>query len=239
MDITPQTQVAEIAARNPATIRVFQQHGIDFCCGGQRPLADVCTEGLTFNHLRDELNAIEAPAEDEVPATASLVKLIQRIVKGYHADLREELPRLSQMAAKVVEAHGEKHPEVAPLAAALTALREELESHMEKEEKVLFPYIERLEGLAADGRPLGASPFGSITAPIGMMEHEHDSAAKLLERMRQLSGDYTAPADACNTFRGLLHGLAHLEKELHEHIHLENNVVFPRATRLEERLCGG
>jgi regulator of cell morphogenesis and NO signaling len=152
--------------------------------------------------------------------------------------LREELPRLSQMAAKVVDAHGKRHPELAPTAAALGALRQELEMHMMKEERILFPYIERLEGLAAAGQPLAASPFGSIAAPIGMMEHEHDSAAQLLARMRELTSGYTAPGDACTTFRGLYFGLAELEKALHEHIHLENNVLFPRATRLEKELCG-
>lgn len=239
MTITPETRVADVAARNPATIRVFQEHGIDFCCGGKRPLAEACAEGhLTFGELHRELEAVETPVESEVPATAPLVELVRRIVDGYHADLRVELPRLSQMAAKVVEAHGERHPEVAPLAGALRALREELESHMMKEEQVLFPYIERLEGLAAAGERLAASPFGSIEAPIGMMEHEHDTAAGLLARMRELSGGYTAPADACNTFRGLYFGLAELEKALHEHIHLENNVVFPRAERLEKDLCG-
>jgi len=240
MSITPETRVADVAARNPATIRVFQRYGIDFCCGGKRPLAEACAEGhLTFGELTRELEAVETPAaESEVPATAPLVELVRRIVDGYHADLREELPRLSQMAARVVEAHGERHPEVVPLAGALGALREELESHMMKEERVLFPYIVRLEGLAATGERLAASPFGSIEAPIGMMEHEHDTAARLLARMRELTDGYTAPADACNTFRGLYFGLAQLEKALHEHIHLENNVLFPRAARLEKGLCG-
>jgi regulator of cell morphogenesis and NO signaling len=105
-----------------------------------------------------------------------------------------------------------------------------------KEERVLFPYIERLELLAAGGGSLPASPFGSIQAPIGMMEHEHDDAARALARLRELTNAYTPPADACNTFRGLYHGLAELEKALHEHIHLENNVLFPLGTKLEEEL---
>jgi regulator of cell morphogenesis and NO signaling len=130
-----------------------------------------------------------------------------------------------------------KHPDVLPaLAAVFRGLREELESHMLKEERVLFPYVERLEALAADGQQLPASPFGSIQAPIGMMEHEHETAAQALRRLRELTAGYAPPADACNTFRGLYHGLAELEKALHEHIHLENNVVFPRAARLEEEL---
>jgi regulator of cell morphogenesis and NO signaling len=241
MNITPETQVGEIAARHPAAIRVFQRHGIDFCCGGKRPLGAACEEQrLAFTDLQRELEEAETPAPTaaEAPATAPLVDLVRRIVDGYHAGLRQELPRLSQMAAKVVDAHGARHAELAPLAAALSALRQELEGHMMKEERVLFPYIERLEGLATAGQPLDASPFGSIEAPIGMMEHEHDTAGQLLARMRELTQGYTPPADACNTFRGLYFGLGELERELHEHIHLENNVLFPRATRLEKGLCG-
>ena len=154
----------------------------------------------------------------------------------YHADLRAELPRLSQMAAKVLDAHGPRHAEMADLAMTFRGLREELESHMVKEERVLFPYVERLETLSAHGQRLSSSPFGSIQAPIGMMEHEHDIAARALARLREITNAYTPPADACNTFRGLYHGLAELEKALHEHIHLENNVLFPRATKLEEEL---
>ncbi len=239
MNLTPETRIADIAAQNPATIRVFQRFGIDFCCGGKRPVGEVCAEQeLSFGELQAELESAGTPGATEIPsAEAKLTDLIRFIVDKYHADLRVELPRLGQMAAKVLDVHGEKHPAVLPaLVATFRALREELESHMMKEERVLFPYIERLEKLAADGASLSASPFGSIQAPIGMMEHEHADAAEGLARLRQLTEGYTPPADACNTFRGLYHGLAELEKALHEHIHLENNVLFPRATRLEGAL---
>ncbi|HSG39641.1 MAG TPA: iron-sulfur cluster repair di-iron protein [Thermoanaerobaculia bacterium] len=239
MNITPETRVAEIATQNPATIRVFQRFGIDFCCGGKRPVGEVCAEKhMTFGELRIALESAAEPATVEIPgADAPLTELVRFIVGKYHADLRQELPRLSQMAAKVLDAHGAKHPDVLPaLAAVFRGLREELESHMLKEERVLFPYVERLEALAADGQQLPVSPFGSIQAPIGMMEHEHETAAEALRRLRELTGGYNPPAGACNTFRGLYHGLGELEKALHEHIHLENNVVFPRAARLEEEL---
>ncbi len=239
MNITPDTRVAEIASGNPATIRIFQRFGIDFCCGGKRPLREVCAEKqMTFGELRAELESADADGSTEIPAADStLAELVRFIVDQYHADLRGELPRLGQMAAKVLDAHGEKHPELLPaLVSTFRGLRQELEEHMVKEERVLFPYVERLESLAASGQGLPSSPFGSIQAPIGMMEHEHDIAAHALARLRELTGGYVAPADACNTFRGLYHGLAELEKALHEHIHLENNVLFPRAARLEEEL---
>jgi regulator of cell morphogenesis and NO signaling len=240
MNITPDTRIADIATQNPATIRIFQRFGIDFCCGGKRPLSEACAEKqITFNELRTFLESAGArPSYAIPPADAKLAELVRFIVDKYHADLRTELPRLAQMAAKVLDVHGDKHPGVLPaLVETFRGLREELQMHMVKEERVLFPYIERLEAMAADGQALPASPFGSIQAPIGMMEHEHESAAQALARLRELTAGYTPPANACNTFRGLYQGLAELEKDLHEHIHLENNVLFPRAARLEEELA--
>lgn len=239
MNITPDTRVAEIATGNPATIRIFQRFGIDFCCGGKRPLREVCAEKqMTFGELRTALEAADGSGTTELPAAdAPLAELVRFIVDEYHADLRGELPRLGQMAAKVLDAHGARYPEMLPaLVSTLRELRQEVEDHMVKEERVLFPYVERLEALAASGEGLSASPFGSIQAPIGMMEHEHETVGQALARLRELTGGYVPPADACNTFRGLYHGLAELEKELHEHIHLENNVLFPRAARLEEEM---
>jgi regulator of cell morphogenesis and NO signaling len=238
MDITPETRIADIAAQNPATIKVFQRLGIDFCCGGKRPLAEACRDRqITISELTSALASVEAERPQLPSADSRLGELIRFIVDRYHADLRVELPRLSQMAAKVLDAHGARNPEVFPeLNQVFAGLRAELESHMIKEERILFPYVERLEMLADKDQALPASPFGSIQAPIGMMEHEHDDAARALDRLRQLTNGYTPPADACNTFRGLYFGLAELEKALHEHIHLENNVLFPRAARLEEEL---
>ena len=239
MNITPDTRVADLAAENPATLRVFERFGIDFCCGGKRPLAQVCAEKqVTFGELRTALEAAGEPAGTEMPkADAELTEIIRFVVVKYHADLRSELPRLSAMVAKVLAAHGTRFPEVLPeLAEVFQGLREELELHMAKEERVLFPYVERLEDVSRAGRTAPAPPFGSIAAPISMMEHEHESAGRALARLRELTAGYTLPEGACNTFRGLYHGLAELEKALHEHIHLENNVLFPRAARLEQEL---
>jgi regulator of cell morphogenesis and NO signaling len=141
------------------------------------------------------------------------------------------------MAAKVLSVHGERHPAVLPeLEVPFRALRKELEMHMMKEERILFPYAVRLEETAVRGGSLAASPFGSIDAPIGAMEHEHDDAGRALARMRELTGGYVLPEGACNTFRGLYHGLEEFERALHAHIHLENNILFPRAARLEREL---
>jgi regulator of cell morphogenesis and NO signaling len=237
-EITPNTRVADIATVNPATIKVFQRHGIDFCCGGKRPLSEVCEEKhMTFTELRSALEGADGERPDLPAADAPLTEIVRFIVDHFHAGLREELPRLGQMAAKVLSVHGARHPEVLPeLEATFRALREELEMHMMKEERILFPYIERLEEMSARGGALPASPFGSIEAPIGAMEHDHDDAGRALARMRKLTGGYVPPEGACNTFRGLYHGLEEFEKGMHEHVHLENNILFPRATRLEREL---
>lgn len=238
--ITPETIIARLATRRPGTIRVFQRHGIDFCCQGGRSLAAACEEkGIAFEALRDELAAAAAgPAGptrdwDEAP----LGELIDHVLDRYHARLREDLPRLDAMAAKVLSVHGEKHPETLPaLAATLHDLREELESHMLKEERVLFPAVRALEA-AADGNQAPGATLG-LSGPIAMMEHEHDVAAKALAELRRLTAGYQPPAGACATFRGLYHGLAELEGDTHRHIHLENNVLFPRAARLEDAAAG-
>jgi regulator of cell morphogenesis and NO signaling len=196
MDITPDTHVAKIATRHPGTIRVFQRHGIDFCCGGKRPLADASAEhGLDLEALRRELaHAAAGPEADERDwDEAPLAELVDHIVTRFHDRLREELPRLAAMADRVLTVHGEKHPDVLPaLARTFHGLQAELESHTMKEEQILFPWICEMER----GATSGASR------------------------------------------RGLYHGLAELEADTHRHIHLENNVLFPRAQQLESELTG-
>ena len=238
--ITPDTRIADVATSNPATIKVFQRYGIDFCCGGKRPLGEVCEEKrLAFSDVRSSLETVDAEPPELPAADAPLGEIVRFIVDHFHAELREELPRLGQMVAKVLSVHGERHPEVLPeLEVTFRALREELEMHMMKEERILFPYIERIEEMSERGGALQASPFGSIEAPIGAMEHEHEDAGRALARMRELTGGYVPPEGACNTFRGLYHGLEEFEKGMHEHVHLENNILFPRAARLERELMG-
>lgn len=237
MEITPDVHVARIATRHPATVKVFQRHGIDFCCGGKRPLAEACEEGgVELETLRGELEAAAAPSEDGEKSwdDASLSEVIDHILTRYHARLREDLPRLGEMAEKVLRVHGEKHPEVLPaLARTFRALRAELEAHTMKEERILFPYIRVMEGAVERGEAAPPAPFGSVRGPIQMMEDEHTGAADALARLRELTGGFEPPTGACTTFRGLYHGLAELESDTHRHIHLENNVLFPRAAEME------
>ena len=239
MDIGSETRVADLATQYPATIRVFQRHGIDFCCGGKRPLGEVCAEQrLSLADLKQDLEGALSAVHQPSPSwpRASLEELARHIVERYHRPLGEELPRLDQMMQKVLRVHGERHPELAQVAAAFGEIVDDLGPHMLKEERVLFPYVARLEAIASSGEGLLASPFGSIQSPIGAMEAEHESVGGALGRLRDRTAGFEAPADGCNTFRGLYHGFAELERELHEHIHIENNVLFPRAAGLEADL---
>ncbi|HEX6898238.1 MAG TPA: iron-sulfur cluster repair di-iron protein [Thermoanaerobaculia bacterium] len=235
MDITPQTHVAEIVTHNPAATKVFYRHGIDFCCGGKRPLSEVCAERrLDPDQVRREIESLSpGDAGERDWSEAPLSAIVDHILERYHAPLREELPRLTEMAEKVARVHGSKFPEMFPaLAARLRELRQELELHMVKEERVLFPYVVTLERSLNEGRPPARAPFGPVEGPISVMEAEHDDAGRLLEEMRRLSGGYQPPEGACGTFRALFSGLEALEKEMHLHVHLENNVLFPRVVAL-------
>ena len=220
MNINPDSKVGQIAAEHPLSTRVFARYDIDFCCGGGKPLGEVCSQrGLDAAAVLAEIESeIAAPgATEDRWDQAPLNDLIDHILAAYHKPLTEELPRLEAMARKVVDVHRDKQPKMLPeLLSVYVGLKVELEQHMAKEEQILFPMIKRGQGAMAEG-------------PISVMEHEHDSAGNALRRLRELTNDYEVPEEACNTWRALWHGLAALEESLHQHIHLENNVLFPRA----------
>jgi regulator of cell morphogenesis and NO signaling len=237
--LSPDMTVAEIVTRHPETLPIFERLGIDYCCGGGRRAGDaVAASGLAWPEVAAGIWAAVSAAGDG-PAQPSwvdapLTDLMGHIVDRYHGKLRELLPMLSQMGDKVVNAHGDRHPEVRHVASTFTGLRNELESHMMKEEHVLFPFIEQLESGLGHRHPM----LGHISSPIAMMEAEHDSAGAALAALRTATSSYAAPPDGCATFRGYYDHLAVLERELHEHIHLENNILFPRAAALEARVMG-
>ncbi|HEY2291551.1 MAG TPA: iron-sulfur cluster repair di-iron protein [Thermoanaerobaculia bacterium] len=236
MNITPQTQVSEIVVHNPASTRIFHRHGIDFCCGGKRRLSEVCAERqLDVEQIRREIATLDpSEAEEKDWSAEPLAAIVEHILARYHHPLQEELPRLTVMAQKVVRAHGASFPAmIPPLQQRLNELADDLETHMLKEERVLFPYIVALEKTVGAGNPIPRSPFGTVANPIAAMEADHDEAGRLLAEMNRLTGGYQLPEGACNTFRALFHGLAELEREMHLHVHLENNVLFPRAAAME------
>jgi regulator of cell morphogenesis and NO signaling len=220
MSLSTTRTVGSIAVEHPLATRVFARHGIDYCCGGDRPLELACAEkGLepetVVREIESELSATRSFSENW--SDAPLGHLVDHILHAYHKPLWEELPRLDAMAAKVLEAHGDKDPvRLGALRRVFAGLRAELEDHMLKEEQVLFPMVKQGQGFMAAG-------------PVMVMEEEHESAGAALRRLRELANDYQVPAEACTTWRALWHGLAAFETALHEHIHLENNILFPRA----------
>lgn len=227
--------IAELVVERPERSRIFERFGIDYCCGGKRPLNDACrATGASPDAVVDAL--IESSQTDQSGietdwSTASLGDLIDHIVTKHHAYLRTELPRLSQMGEKVARVHGERFTWLPKCHRTFEGLRAELEQHMMKEERVLFPMIKELEN--ANGEV--SLHCGNLNAPISVMEHEHDNAGQAMITLRRLTSAFVPPEDACNTFRAWLHGLAELETDLHQHIHKENNVLFPRAQAMESR----
>ena len=230
MNITDSTTVADIASALPSSVRIFQRHGIDFCCGGKIPLAVACEEqGVPFQEV---VGDITASARDPQPdardwSAEPLPALIDHIVATYHDPLREELPRLESMAAKVARVHGARAPQLARLWTIVSVLSGELVLHMGKEEMVLFPAIVAIDG--GQGERVEDLHSAPISAPIAVMEDEHDHAGALLSELRAITDGYVAPTWACQTFRSLYHGLSELESAMHLHVHLENNILFPRA----------
>jgi len=220
MTIDTEEAVGQLAAEHPPATKVFARNDIDYCCGGGVSLRDACERrGLDPDVVLEEIQReLESPAPSEERwDDAPLEALVEHIVSVYHGSLREDLPRLESMARKVCDTHRDKEPEMLPeLLSVYLVLKAEMEDHMAKEEQVLFPMIARGQGFMAD-------------APISVMEHEHESAAQALRRLRRLTDDYRVPEEACTTWRALWHGLTALEESLHRHIHLENNVLFPRA----------
>lgn len=233
MIITETTTIAEIATALPSSVRVFQRHNIDFCCGGRKPLGDVCrNQGLTFEAIAGEIEASGASrlTSDRDWSGVALHSLISHIQTTYHEPLREELSRLEMMAAKVAAVHGNKDPRLTRVSKIVAELSADLRGHMEKEDLILFPGIEAVEA--------GRRAVTRIEGPISAMEHEHDRAGALLAELRETTGGYQPPEWGCATLRALYHGLAELEAAMHVHVHLENNVLFPRALRLLHERVG-
>jgi regulator of cell morphogenesis and NO signaling len=236
MEITPCSKVGELAATVPATMRVFDLAGIDYCCGGHRTLREACERaGAATDALLAAL--LEAAAAPPSPERDFLIEplssLVTHLIVVHHTFTREELERASKLMAKVAQVHGGRHGEVLEMRGVLQGLRDELEPHLMKEERVLFPYICALEHARTCGEPVRAGPFGPVSNPVRMMNQEHESAGAALEALRALSSGYAVPHDGCASYRSLFDSLQSLERDLHRHIHLESNILFPRAIALE------
>jgi regulator of cell morphogenesis and NO signaling len=234
--------VARIATASAAAVRVFEQFGIDYSLHGDRSLADACREkGLDESAVSAEIDRAGSDVSPGPDWTAEpLSALIAHIVATHHDYLRRELPQIAQRLARVAEVYAERERSImSELPGVFSGLMDEISLHMRKEEMMLFPAIEECEAAAASGAPLPPTPFGSVANPIRMMEYEHENAGGALARMRELTRGYTAPVYACMTYIAVVDGLKALEADLHQHMHLENNSLFPRALKLGQEHSGG
>jgi regulator of cell morphogenesis and NO signaling len=228
--------IGDIVATDFRAAGVFEQFGIDFCCGGRRSFAEACRDAAADPDLvRRALDALptDRPEDGSDLRQWPVERLIDHIVSTHHAYVRAATLGIAHHLAKLVTVHGERHLELVRIAEAFDQLSHELHQHMMKEEHVLFPYIRELgdPGWSA-ARP---SPFGSVENPIRMMEREHREAGDEMHLLRLLTDGYTPPDDACTTYRVCFAELAQFERDLHRHVHLENNVLFPKAVELERR----
>jgi regulator of cell morphogenesis and NO signaling len=238
MTVMTTRTVRELALSNPAATRIFEQFGIDYCCGGHQSLEQACEKaGVSLDRVLDSLEKARDTAQANHAAhdwnREPLSELIAHIKSTHHKYTREETARLTTLLQKVCSVHGQNHPELFEIQRTFGSLAQELTTHLMKEEIVLFPYVERMEEAIIQRDPVLPAPFGTVRNPIGMMEHEHESAGNALRAMRKASKDYTAPPDACVSYQTLYNALAAFETDLHQHIHLENNVLFPRAIAME------
>jgi len=236
VEVAPDTALATIALRNDAYAAALDRLGLDFCCRGTRTLAEACkATGLDVEKVLAELRA--ASARNAAAAVASdwndrpVPVVIDFIVDTHHAYTRSAIARITPLLAKVAGRHGQRHAELVRVSAAFASLVEEMEPHMLREDGVLFPYIRALAG--PEGAP--PPPFGTVRNPVRRMMQEHDRAGELLAEIADATGNFTAPADACTSYRALYAALAELRIDLMKHVSIENNVLFPRALVLEER----
>jgi regulator of cell morphogenesis and NO signaling len=232
-----ETPVRDIVAADFRTAAVFHHHHIDFCCGGAQPLEDACRAvGADTSEVLAELSRAVEDSYSTVPnfSVWTANELIDYIVTKHHGYVRGALSTIAAHAGKIARVHGERHPELAEVARLFDAVADDMTSHMWKEEQILFPFITALANAAAENRPVPAAPFGSVENPIRMMEMEHETAGGAMERIRELTRDYHVPEDGCTTYSIALSELEAFEQDLHAHVHLENNILFPRAIALQK-----
>lgn len=241
MSVTSEKTVRELATENLAATRVFEKFGIDYCCWGGQSIEQACrTANVRVDEVMKSIEAAarSAPAspEDRLWQSESLADLIAYIKNRHHKYTREEIARLNPLFDKVCSVHEKRHPELLRMRDVFGGLAEELTGHMMKEEMVLFPYVIRLENAGTQKELVPSAPFGTVRNPVAMMVHEHDSAGEALRALRNASRGYAPPVDACLSFKTLFNALTVFEADLHQHIHLENNILFPRAIEMEKNL---
>lgn len=239
MKISPESSVGEVVKLNFKTASVFQRNNIDFCCGGDKTISEACTNaGLDTDLLIGQLETIaeQIDADSQYINDLSLEELSSYITKRHHSYVRESIPAIKKNLEKICQIHGEHHPELIEINKLFKDSSDSLIMHMQKEELMLFPFIRRLELSSVNGTPLPQSPFGSVSNPISAMLVEHQQEGDRFDQISILTEKYRIPEDACPTYELTLKQLRDFENDLHRHIHLENNVLFPKSTELEKQI---
>lgn len=234
-----QKQIGQFVAEDFRTAAVFSNYGIDFCCKGDRTIEEVCTKNnIDSDELLGKLMEVQISNQQQSIdyRSWSLDLLAEYIEKKHHRYVEEKIPVLRQFLEKLCKVHGQKHPELLEITALFIGSSKELSAHMKKEELILFPFIKRMVKAKLEGLPIQSPQFGTVENPIAMMKHEHENEGDRFRQIADLSNNYTPPADACNTYKVTFAMLDEFEKDLHLHIHLENNILFPEAIKLEQAL---
>jgi len=234
-----QKTLSEIVTTDFRAAAIFEKYGLDFCCHGKKPLLDAASEKQisTETMLADLAKVFASSETSEINFdTLELDALVEYIIATHHAFVREKLPFITLLGQKVVNAHGANHPEVLKIVELFRTVKAEFEGHLIKEEMILFPEIVKLAKAKRGEVKYVRPPFGSVAHPIRVMESEHDNAGSALDSIKQLSGAYTPPADACNTFKVYYAELQNFENDLHKHVHLENNILFPKSLLIETEI---
>ena len=239
MKINENKTVAEVVSENIKASNIFKKHGIDFCCGGGISLEKACEKnGVDYSTLERELIAVdETPNRNYDYNNWDLGFLIDHIENVHHTYVEQSLPIILQYAEKVATVHGHHYEEVIKINQLFQEAAEDLASHLKKEELVLFPFIKQMLNDEKEGTTLSQEHLGTVNSPITTLEHEHESVGDVFKTIAQLTNNYTPPEDACNTFRALYDSLDEFEQDLHQHIHLENNILHPKAIALEKKLA--
>jgi len=226
--------VAQIVASDMRTATIFKKYGIDFCCGGGKPVSEACigTE-VNAETIFNEIEMLDAEKAEKDFDNMELNVLSNHILETHHVYVKESLPIISEFANKVAKVHGDHNPENIEIAKLFHEVSMELQQHLMKEEGILFPHIINLAIANRNGEKIQV-PFGSVQNPIKMMEHEHDIAGDVFKKIEKLSNNFTPPEHACNTYKALYHHLKEFQDDLHIHIHLENNILFPKAIEMEK-----
>ena len=238
MSITEEKTIADIVAENIKTSHIFKKHGIDFCCGGGITVEKACEKkGIDYNILAEELRHFDIEVDENYDYIKwPLDVLIDHIVSVHHLYVEENIPLLLQYAEKVAKVHGQHYTELIKVRDLFIELSKELSAHMKKEELILFPFIKKMTLAQKEELSLDVPHFRTVENPIAMMEDEHKSAGDICKEIARLTNNYTPPESACNTFRALYDKLEEFEQDLHTHIHLENNILHPKALKLEKEL---